>query len=383
MFMAKHAQFTKKDIALMQRALNLAAKASGMTSPNPMVGAVLVKNGRIISEGFHKKPGMPHAEAIAVENAGIKAKGSSLYVTLEPCCHIDKRTPPCVRAIINAGIKRVYIAMKDPNPKVFGEGIKELQRHGVEITAGLLEDKAKRLNEAYIKYITSGKPFVILKVAMTLDGKIADPKGDSKWITGESARTLVHKMRSRVDAIMTAVGTIKADNPSLTVRLFKQKSINNPKRIVIDPRLESPLDFNIFNAPPETIVVTSRNSAEKFGSAFHAKKEALLKKGIKIIEHDGDKVDMNSLMSKLGEMGITSLIIEGGSSLNDSSLNYGIVDKVVFFIAPKLLGGKHSIPAIGGDYLRSLKDALLLNDITIRKIGQDIMITGYVSASRK
>lgn len=382
MAISNHTQFARSDIAFMQRALNLAAKANGMTSPNPMVGAVIVKNGRIISEGFHKMPGMPHAEAIAIEKAGLEARDATLYVTLEPCCHIAKRTPPCVRAIVNAQIKKVFVAMEDPNPNVLGQGIYELQNSGIEVKTGLLEEKAKRLNEAYIKYITSGKPFVILKVAMTLDGKIATSEGDSKWITGQKARTLVHKMRSRVDAVMTAAGTIKADNPNLTVRLYKKKGLKEPKRIIIDPRLESPLDFEIFNVPPETIVVTSKTYSEKGSPVFQEKKEELLKKGVQILEYEGEKADLDWLMKKLGQMGISSLMIEGGSSISASCLNSGIVDKVVFFIAPKILGGRHSIPAIGGDYLRRLPDALMVNDIKLSRIGQDIMITGYLVSSK-
>jgi len=381
--MANQTEFTKTDKAIMQRALILAARANGMTSPNPMVGAVLVKNGRIISEGFHKKPGTPHAEVIAIEKAGSKAKGSSLYVTLEPCCHVDKRTPPCVKAIINAEIEKVFIAMKDPNPKVFGQGIKELQKNGVEIATGLLEQKARRLNEAYIKYTTSGTPFVILKVAMTLDGKIADSEGNSRWITDEKARTIVHKMRSSVDAVMTGIGTVKADNPSLTVRHYKKRDIKNPKRIVIDPGLESPLDYNIFNIPPETIVVASKTILEKMGSALEEKKNALIKKGVQVLEYEGEKVDLSLLMKKFGEMGICSLMIEGGSSLSASCLNSGIVDKVVFFIAPKMLGGRHSIPAIGGTYSRSLNESLGIKDIKITRVGQDIMIVGYVASAKE
>ncbi len=380
--MANQTEFTKTDKAIMQRALILAARANGMTSPNPMVGAVLVKNGRIISEGFHKKPGTPHAEVIAIEKAGSKAKGASLYVTLEPCCHVDKRTPPCVKAIINAEIEKVFIAMTDPNPKVFGQGIKELQKNGVEVATGLLEQKARRLNEAYIKYTTSGTPFVILKVAMTLDGKIADSEGNSRWITDEKARTIVHKMRSSVDAVMTGIGTVKADNPSLTVRHYK-RDIKNPKRIVIDPGLESPLDYNIFNIPPETIVVASKTILEKVGSALEQKKDALIKKGVQVLEYEGEKVDLSSLMKKFGEMGICSLMIEGGSSLSASCLNSGIVDKVVFFIAPKILGGRHSIPAIGGTYSRSLNESLGIKDIKITRAGQDIMIVGYVASAKE
>ncbi|MFN3478945.1 MAG: bifunctional diaminohydroxyphosphoribosylaminopyrimidine deaminase/5-amino-6-(5-phosphoribosylamino)uracil reductase RibD, partial [Thermodesulfovibrionales bacterium] len=223
---------TDRDISFMKRAISLASKAVGMTSPNPMVGAVLVKNGEIIASEYHRMPGQPHAEALVIDHAKEKARGSTLYVSLEPCCHKDKRTPPCTEAIIRSGIKRVFVAMVDPNPKVSGKGIKELREAGIEVLSGVLEKEARRLNEAYIKYITTGMPFVILKVAMTLDGKIATPLGQSKWITGEKARGVVHRLRNSVDAIMTAIGTVKADDPLLTVRGIKTERINRPLRIV-------------------------------------------------------------------------------------------------------------------------------------------------------
>lgn len=370
--------FTALDRKFMQRALTLAAKANGMTNPNPMVGAVIVKNNKIIAEGFHEKPGTPHAEAIAIAKAGKKAINASLYVTLEPCCHVDKRTPPCSKAIIDARIKKVFIAMKDPNPKVAGRGIDELKRHGVEVADGILEEKAKRLNEAYIKYITTSKPFVILKVAMTLDGKIATPQGDSKWITGEKARSFVHKMRNNVDAVMTAVGTVKADDPQLTVRLYKNRNIKNPARILIDPDLETPIDFKIFDIPPETILVTREISHYEGSQAISEKKKMLYGKGVQILEYEGSKVDLEWLMKRLGDKGICSLMIEGGSSFSGSCLNDGIVDKVIFFIAPKILGGKDSIPAVGGDNLRGLDDALKIDSLKISRLGNDIMIEGYI-----
>src|SRR5208337_4545807 len=228
-------------------------RAKGMTSPNPMVGAVIVNNGVIVAEGYHKKAGELHAEALAILKTGDKAEGSTLYVTLEPCCHLDKRTPPCTKAIIKANIGKVIIAMEDPNPKVSGKGMRELKRHGIDVVEGLFKSEAQRLNETYIKYITTNKPFVILKVAMTLDGKIATPEGQSKWITGEQSRRIVHRMRSSVDAVLTAIGTVKADNPSLTARagarhtavVSGQKTARQPKRFVIDPNLETPLDYNI------------------------------------------------------------------------------------------------------------------------------------------
>ncbi len=349
----------------IKRTLRLAVRAQGMTSPNPLVGAVLVKNGRILSEDFHRKAGTPHAEAIAIAKAGGKISGSTLYINLEPCCHTEKRTPPCTKAIIRAGIKKVIIAMKDPNPQVSGMGIAEMKRAGIEVRTGLLEDRAQKLNEAYIKYITTGKPFVTLKIAMTLDGKIATPEGESKWITGEKARKQVHRLRSSADAVLTAIGTVKADNPHLTARFRGSK---NPVRIVIDPNLEIPLHANILKVPPETIMVT-RSTGDK---ADH-----LEKAGIKIIRFK-EKLDLQWLMEGLGKLQITSVLIEGGSSLNAHALEDGIVDKVMLFIAPKIIGGKDSYPAVGGKTFRRLEEAYRLKDISIRKIGDDFFIEGYV-----
>jgi diaminohydroxyphosphoribosylaminopyrimidine deaminase/5-amino-6-(5-phosphoribosylamino)uracil reductase len=353
------------DEQYIKRTLRLAVRAQGMTSPNPMVGAVLIKNGKILSEDFHRKAGTPHAEALVIAKAGEKTIGSTLYINLEPCCHTEKRTPPCTKTIIRAGIKKVIIAMKDPNPQVSGMGIAELQRAGIEVRTGVLEDKAQRLNEAYIKYITTGKPFVTLKIAMTLDGKIATPEGQSKWITGEKARKQVHRLRSSVDAVLTAIGTVKADNPHLTARFRGSK---NPVRIVIDPNLEIPLQANILKVPPETIIVT-RSIGDK---ADH-----LEKAGIKIIRFK-EKLDLPWLMERLGNRQITSVLIEGGSSLNAHALEDGIVDKVMLFIAPKIIGGKDSYPAVGGKTFRRLEEAYRLKDISIRKAGDDFFIEGYV-----
>ncbi|MBF0329850.1 MAG: bifunctional diaminohydroxyphosphoribosylaminopyrimidine deaminase/5-amino-6-(5-phosphoribosylamino)uracil reductase RibD [Nitrospirae bacterium] len=352
----------------MKRALRLAGRAKGKTSPNPMVGAVLVKNGQIVSEDYHKKAGEFHAEALAIQKAGKKALNSTLYVTLEPCCHTDKRTPPCTKAIINAGIKKVFVAMKDPNPKVSGKGIRELRRNGIEVIVGILEVEAKKLNEAYVKYITTCMPFVTLKIAMTLDGKIATPEGQSKWITGEAARKTVHRMRGFSDAILTAIGTVKADNPELTARL---KGCKNPIRIVIDPDFETPEDFKIFNSDAKTIVV-------KKASTGMAKETRLGKSGVELIHFKGNKLDLKMLMAELGKRQITSLMIEGGSSLASYALKTGIVDKAVFFIAPKIIGGKNSIPAVGGDFFRRLENAYQVKDWHISRIGQDLMVEGYL-----
>jgi diaminohydroxyphosphoribosylaminopyrimidine deaminase/5-amino-6-(5-phosphoribosylamino)uracil reductase len=349
----------------MNRALNLAAKACGMTSPNPMVGAVIVKNGKILAQDFHKKPGTPHAEALAIKTAAGNAKGSTLYVNLEPCCHTEKRTPPCSRAIIKAGIKRVVIGMVDPNPKVSGRGIAELEHAGIEVKSGILEDKASKLNESYMKYITTGKPFVTLKVAMTLDGKIATPEGQSKWITGEKARKAVHRLRSSVDAIMTAIGTVKADDPQLTARMKGGKS---PLRIVIDPGLEIPTQSRILQTPPDTLIVTG---------IHNSKADRLERSGIKVL-YFREKLDLNWLLKELGQMEITSLLIEGGSSLNSHALEDRIVDKVTFFIAPMIIGGRESFPAVGGKTFKRLEETYKIKEMSAKKIGEDILIEGYI-----
>jgi diaminohydroxyphosphoribosylaminopyrimidine deaminase/5-amino-6-(5-phosphoribosylamino)uracil reductase len=344
-----------------------------MTSPNPMVGAVLVKNGRIIAEDYHRKPGTPHAEALAIMQAGDKSRSSTLYVSLEPCCHADKRTPPCTKEIIRAGIRKVVVAMEDPNPKVSGKGIREIEEAGIEVISGVLEEKARRLNEWYVKYINTKRPFVILKVAMTLDGKIATKQGQSKWITGEESRKTVHRLRSSVDAVMTAIGTVKADDPELTARI---KGGKNPKRIIVDPDLETPLNAKVLNTPPETIIV-AREIARAKNSQLQHKADYLLKSGVSIMTFK-ETLDLNWLIEKLGERGITSLLIEGGASLNAYALQDRIVDKVMFFVAPKILAGRESLPAVGGEGPQTLEDAYALRDVTVRRSGRDLLVEGYL-----
>jgi len=361
--------YAMDDNLIMKRALMLAVRAKGKTSPNPMVGALLVKNNRIISEGYHKKAGTPHAEVIAIDKAGQKASGSTLYVTLEPCCHKDKRTPPCTEKIISSGIKKVIIGMKDPNPKVSGKGIAELEKAGIKTITGVLEKNARSLNESYVKYITTGMPFVTLKIAMTLDGKIATPEGESKWITGEKAREIVHRLRGNSDAVMTAIGTVKADNPMLTCRV---SGFKNPVRIIIDPRLETRPDSHVAACPPETIIVT--RSPNEDVSLW----KKLRSKGISFVEYQSEELDLKWLMYKLGKLAITSILVEGGSSLVSYCLEAGIVDKVMFFIAPKIIGGRDSFPAVGGKSFRKLADAYKIRDIKTRRVGEDILIEGYI-----
>jgi diaminohydroxyphosphoribosylaminopyrimidine deaminase/5-amino-6-(5-phosphoribosylamino)uracil reductase len=388
------------DELYMKRALRLAAKALNRTSPNPMVGAVMVRDDMIISEDFHRKPGTPHAEALAIEKAGGKSKGSTLYVNLEPCCHTGKRTPPCTRAIVDSGIREVVIGMMDPNPKVSGKGILELRKAGLEVRSGILREKAERLNETYIKYITTEKPFVILKIAMTLDGKIATPEGQSKWITSGEARKLVHRLRSSVDAVLSAIGTVKADDPEFTARIRGGRS---PIRIIIDPDLEISLHSKVLQVPPKTIIITKKFHGLQFnnpslppfnspltkggyrgvregqvGLSNEEKKKILSDKGIEIIEYEGEKADLKWLMKRLGEREITSVLIEAGSSLNAYALEEDIVDKVMFFIAPKIIGGRESFPAVGGRSFRRLEEPHLLKDVKVKQVGQDILIEGYI-----
>lgn len=356
-------------ILFMKKAISLAKKGNWKTSPNPMVGAVVVKDGRIISTGYHKKAGLPHAEAEAIKNAKESLNGATLYVNLEPCCHRDKRTPPCTDEIIKSGIKKVVIAMRDPNPKVNGKGIEVLKENGIEVVEGILEEEAKRLNEFYIKYITTKTPFVILKIAMTLDGKIATPTGQSKWITSERSRRLVHLVRSKVDAVLSAYGTVIKDNPQFTSRI---KNGKNPIRVIIDPELKIPLDYHVYNPPPETISVIHQSHINS------SKIKALIERGVKILPYNTDKVDLKWLMEELGKREITSVMIEGGSSLNYYALFHNVVDKVMLFIAPKIIGGKDSFPSVGGKDYKPLENALRLENLKIRMVEEDILIEGYI-----
>ncbi|MBF0464507.1 MAG: bifunctional diaminohydroxyphosphoribosylaminopyrimidine deaminase/5-amino-6-(5-phosphoribosylamino)uracil reductase RibD [Nitrospirae bacterium] len=348
----------------MKRCLRLAARAVGKTSPNPMVGALLYKDGRVIAEAYHKKAGTPHAEPLAIDKAGEQARGSTLFVTLEPCCHTGKRTPPCTERIISAGIKDVCIAMLDPNPKVAGNGVRILNNHGIKTEVGIVKEQALALNEFYIKYITTGLPFVILKSAMTLDGKTATPDGVSKWISSEKSRYIVHRLRSSVDAVVTAIGTVKADNPRLTARI---KGGKNPIRVVIDPQFETPPDFNVMATPPKTIFVTRTGGIP----------ETRPQGDIDYLCYESSKVDMSWLMAELGRREITSVLIEGGSSLAGYAVSAGVVDKIMVFVAPKIVGGPGVYTPVGGKTFLPLDVAHQIYGIKSKKIGTDLLIEGY------
>lgn len=356
----------------MRMALNLAKKGQGYTSPNPMVGAVIVKNGEVVGRGYHRAAGQAHAEVEAIENAGIKARGASLYVNLEPCNHTG-RTPPCTRKILQAGIRQVIMAMADPHTKA-GGGAAMLRQHGLEVLPGVCEKQAARLNEAFVTFVSTGCPFVILKCAATLDGRIATRTGDSRWVTGEKARRFVHRLRHAVDAIMVGKGTIQADNPRLTTRMGYKKGVD-PDRIVLDTHLSISPDAGILtlDSAADTLLIAGKNAAR-------AKRKQLQKEGVRIIDQPLKKgrIDLRSLIVRLGSEGITSLLIEGGSTVFASALNSGIVDKVLFFYAPKILGGDDGTPICRGSGPALMKDSIQLKHIRVQRFAEDVMIEGYI-----
>ena len=360
------------DIKYMRMALRLAMKAKGRTSPNPMVGAVVVKGGKIIGRGYHRRAGEPHAEAIALKKAGGAATGATLYVTLEPCSHTDKRTPPCAPLVIASGVRRVVVALIDPNPRVSGRGIKALKSAGIEVTTGVLDAEAKKMNEAFIKHITRGVPFVTLKIAQTLDGKIATSSGVSKWITGEKAREEAHRLRDSHDAILVGINTVLSDDPSLTTRIPGGR---DPARVIVDSRLRIPLNASVVtqSSPAKTMVAT-------LAGAPKSKIKKLEDAGVDVlmIKRVHGRVDLRDLMKRLGKRDIMSVLIEGGAEINASALKAGLVDKVVMFLAPLLMTGTDSLCSIGGASPAKLSQALKLLEVTAEFIGNDLMVTGYI-----
>ncbi|WP_343770772.1 bifunctional diaminohydroxyphosphoribosylaminopyrimidine deaminase/5-amino-6-(5-phosphoribosylamino)uracil reductase RibD [Clostridium malenominatum] len=355
----------------MKRALELAKLGEGRVNPNPLVGAVIVKDGRIIGEGYHKAFGGPHAEVNAFSNALEDVTGAHMYVTLEPCSHYGK-TPPCAKAIVEKRIKKVTIAMKDPNPMVSGNGIDILRKNGIEVEVGVMEEEAKALNEIFIKYITTKLPFCILKTASTLDGKISTFSGDSKWITGEKSREYVHQIRNKISSIMVGIETVIKDNPSLTTRI-KDKKGRNPIRIIIDSKGRIPLDAKLLYEEGSTIIVTTQKASDE-------KLIKLKELGVEIIKTPlrNERVDLNYLMKELGERKIDSILLEGGGTLSYSALKEGIVDKVMTFIAPKIIGGRDSKTPVEGDGIEFMKDAINLKNIEVQRFDEDILIQGYL-----
>lgn len=358
----------------MKLAIKLANKARGKTSPNPLVGAVVVKEGSIVGRGFHKKRGEPHAEINALNNAGGNTSEGDLYVNLEPCNHYGM-TPPCTKAIIESGIKRVFVGIEDPNETVAGGGIQRLKKNGIDVKKWILRKECQRLNEVYIKYITQKRPFVILKSAASLDGKIATRSGDTKWITNEKSRGFLHKLRNEMDGILVGIGTIEADDPSLTTRLNGKRG-KDPVRIVVDSSLKIPLDARVLNQKSNAktvIATTDRASKEKM------KKVEELGAKVIVVGSTNNRVDFRELMIELGKLEIASLLIEGGAEVNASSLKSGIVDKVLFFYAPKIIGGIEALSIVGGEGVKELDHAVKIKEIKTRRFGDDILLEGYVT----
>jgi diaminohydroxyphosphoribosylaminopyrimidine deaminase/5-amino-6-(5-phosphoribosylamino)uracil reductase len=354
----------------MKRALRLAEKGRGRTSPNPMVGAVLVKEGKIVSEGYHARAGEPHAEMVALQKAGRNAHGATLYLNLEPCIHYGK-TPPCAPAVIESGVKSVVAGMEDPNPLVKGRGIEALKRAGIDVRLGILEEECWRLNEAFCKYIVKKEPFVILKIAATLDGKISTRDGESQWISGKASRHFVHRLRDQVDGVVVGIGTVLKDDPLLTARI---KGGRDPYRIVFDTRLRIPENAKVINiSPTRTIIATTELGPRD-------KVEVLEKKGVQVLvfrSKDG-RVDVKSCLYRLGELGIMCLLVEGGGKISGTFLDEGLIDKILIFLSPKLIGDPQAQGIFGGHGVTHLKEAISIKNLKARKIGEDILVEGYL-----
>ncbi|HZV81043.1 MAG TPA: bifunctional diaminohydroxyphosphoribosylaminopyrimidine deaminase/5-amino-6-(5-phosphoribosylamino)uracil reductase RibD [Geobacteraceae bacterium] len=357
---------------MMRRALQLARKGIGKTSPNPAVGAVVVRDGAIAGEGWHRRAGTPHAEIHALRQAGELARGSDVYVTLEPCSHYGK-TPPCADALVAAGVARVFIGMIDPNPLVSGRGVERLRRAGIGVESGLLETECLRLNEAFIKHVTTGRPMVVLKSALTLDGKTATACGDSRWVTSPLSRRLVHRLRATMDGIMVGVGTLVADDPELTVRLVKGR---NPLRIVVDSELRMPLDARLLTSAGGggVVLATVCDDAVKL-AAFAATGADLL-----VCRQNDGRVDLVDMLERLGARGVQSILLEGGETLAGEMLRQCLIDKFLFFLAPKLVGGEGK-GLFAGVGAALMNQAVPLRVERISRVGGDILLEAYPEAA--
>lgn len=359
------------DESYMRLALELAKAQRGQTSPNPMVGSVVVKDQQIVGLGAHLRAGEAHAEVHALQMAGDKAQNATIYVTLEPCSHYG-RTPPCADQVLEAGIKKVVVAALDPNPLVAGRGIEKLKKAGLEVEVGLLAKESEKMNEAFNHYIVHKKPFVTMKTATTLDGKIATVTGESQWITGEEARQDVHLLRHESDAILVGVQTVIKDNPRLTTRLERAEG-RHPLRVVLDSTLRIPRDAQILDTSvaPTWICCSQAASREDIST--------LSERGVRIIQtEDSERISIGNVLKKLGEEHVSTLLVEGGGEINASFLEGGHVQKVVTYIAPKLIGGHLAPTAFRGEGFSSLKDAISLKDLSMEQLGNDFKVTGYI-----
>ncbi|MCX5702720.1 MAG: bifunctional diaminohydroxyphosphoribosylaminopyrimidine deaminase/5-amino-6-(5-phosphoribosylamino)uracil reductase RibD [Candidatus Omnitrophica bacterium] len=354
----------------MNLALRLALKAQGKTSPNPMVGALVVKNGKIVGKGYHEKAGSSHAEVIALDEAEKKSRGACLYVTLEPCAHFGK-TPPCVDRIIKSGIKEVMVGMLDPNPLNNGEGIRILKQNKIKVQVGFLENRLRKINEVFIKYITKRMPFVTVKVGQSLDGKIATKSGDSKWITSDKSRVYAHRLRRNYDAIMVGVNTILRDNPMLDTWFYYRY----PIKVVVDSQLSTPEDANIFSKNRPVIIATLYNQP---GQETDNRRILAAKARILEIKEKEGQINLKDMLKKLAQLGIANILVEGGGTLIGSFFDEGLVDKVLFFISPKIIGGKEALSSIMGRGISRIDKAVKLKDVKLKKIGEDFLVEGYV-----
>jgi diaminohydroxyphosphoribosylaminopyrimidine deaminase/5-amino-6-(5-phosphoribosylamino)uracil reductase len=358
---------SKLHLKMMRQALALARRGQGKTAPNPAVGCVIVRDGKVVGRGWHKKAGTPHAEVHALNEAGELAAGADVYVTLEPCAHFGK-TPPCAKALIAAKVARVYVAMVDPNPLVAGGGIEMLRQAGIEVETGLLEEPCRELNRPFIKWIQTRRPYVILKSAVTLDGKTATANGDSKWITSDRSRREVHRLRGKLDAIMVGVGTVVKDDPLLTCRVPGGK---DPLRVVVDSTLRIPLHAALLSVHSEarTVLATCCSDAARI--------EAVTSRGAGILsckESEG-RVDLADLFERLGAQGVQSILLEGGSHLAGAALRAGLIDKCMIFMAPKLVGGA-GMGLFAGEGVNLMGDAIRLEGMTVKRVGVDLLIEG-------
>lgn len=358
-----------RDERYMRIALHLARRARGRTSPNPLVGAVVVKNGKIVGQGYHKAAGQAHAEAAALDKAGSLARGAGLYVTLEPCCHTG-RTGPCVEKIRECGIKEVFFAMRDPNPLNNGKGAEYLRRYGIKARGGILEEEAARLNPAYIKYITTGMPYVTVKTAQSLDGKIAAAGGDSRWITSGPARRVAHQLRGEADAVLVGINTVLQDDPLLTCRLGGTAGKKQPKKVIVDTRLKARPELKIFSTDsPAEVIIAAAKFAPKEKIACLSRRARVL-----IVQDKEDRVVLKDLMRQLAKLEITNVLIEGGAEIIASALQEKLVDKLIVFIAPKIVGGRTALSAVGGRGITKIAEAIGLKDMKAKFIGPDLMI---------
>lgn len=349
----------------MKLALRLARRGAGWVSPNPMVGAVLVKDGRVISMGYHRRYGGDHAEVDAIKRAKEALEGATLYVNLEPCCHWGK-TPPCTDAIIRAGIKRVVVANLDPNPLVGGKGIEILRSHGIEVSVGVLEQEGRLLNRAHFKYYEEGLPLVTAKWAQSLDGRIATITGNSKWISSERSRRYAHRLRASHDAVLVGIGTILKDDPELTVRLVKGR---NPLRVILDSKLSIPFEAKVLKGEVKTLLATTVKASPE--------KEAILReKGVEVIKIGQERVDTRGLLKALAERKVLSVLVEGGKEVLTEFLKKGLVDRVMVFISPKIIG--HGIEAVGDLGVKEVEGAIELKSVRILRIGQDLLLEGWI-----